>query len=59
RVFEGALQALTCPWRIDITNTGGSGLLTKLQLRKATEADRQAAEQILSAYSVPYEIVVD
>jgi fatty-acyl-CoA synthase len=59
RVFEGALQALTCPWRIDITNTGGSGLHTQLQLQKASEDDRQAADKILSAYSVPYDITVE
>ena len=59
RVFEGALQALSCPWSIDITNTGGSGLHTKLQLGNASEADREAAEKILSAYSVPYDIASD
>jgi fatty-acyl-CoA synthase len=59
RVFEGALQTLTCTWSLDITNTGGSGLHSKLQLRNASEADRQAAEKILSAYSVPYDIAVD
>ena len=59
RVFEGALQALTCAWSLDIANTGGSGLHSKLQLRNASEADRQAAEKILSAYSVPYDIAVD
>jgi len=59
RVFEEALQSLTCPWSIDITNTGGSGLHTKLQLQKASEDDRQAADKILSAYSVPYEIAVE
>ena len=59
RVFEEALQSLTCPWSIDITNTGGSGLHTKLQLQKASEDDRQAADKILSAYSVPYDITVE
>jgi fatty-acyl-CoA synthase len=59
RVFEGALQALTCPWSIDITNTGGSGLQIKLQLQKASEDDRQAADKILSAYSVPYDITLE
>jgi len=50
---------LTCPWRIDITNTGGSGLHTQLQLQKASEDDRQAADKILSAYSVPYDITLE
>jgi len=59
RVFEVALQALTCTWRIDITNTGGSGLHTQLQLQKASEDDRQTADKILSAYSVPYDITVE
>jgi fatty-acyl-CoA synthase len=59
RVFEDALQALTCSWSIDITNTGGSGLHTKLQLRKASENDLQAADKILAAYSVPYDITVE
>ena len=59
RVFEGALQTLACKWSLDISNTGGSGLHTKLQLHKASSADRQAAEQILSSYSVPYDIAVD
>ncbi len=58
RVFEDALQSLSCLWSIDITNTGGSGLHTKLQLRKSNDADRQAADKILSAYSVPYDITV-
>jgi fatty-acyl-CoA synthase len=56
RVFEGALQALTCTWHLDISNTGGSGLHTRLQLHQPTEANRKAAEQILSSYSVPYDI---
>jgi len=59
RVFESALQTLTCKWSLDISNTGGSGLHSKLQLHKASPADRQAAEQILSSYSVPYDIAVD
>jgi fatty-acyl-CoA synthase len=59
RVFESALQTLTCKWSLDISNTGGSGLHSKLQLHKASPADRQAAEQILSLYSVPYDIAVD
>jgi len=59
RVFEEALQSLTCSWNLDITNTGGSGLHTKLQLSKASESDRQTADKILSAYSVPYDITVD
>jgi hypothetical protein len=59
RVFEEALQSLTCSWNLDITNTGGSGLHTKLQLSKASESDRQTADKILSAYSVPYDIMVD
>lgn len=59
REFESALQKLTCSWSIDITHTGGSGLHTKLHLHKASATDRQTAEQILSAYSVPYDIAVD
>jgi len=56
RVFEAALQPLACQWKLDIANTGGSGLVTTLTLINASEAAREAAEQILSAYSTPYEI---
>lgn len=58
RVFESELQKLKCAWTIDMVNTGGSGLLTKLHLREASQEDRQAAEQILSTFSVPYEITM-
>jgi fatty-acyl-CoA synthase len=56
RVFESELHILKCAWTIDMVNTGGSGLLTKVYLREATQADRQAAEKILSTFSLPYEI---
>ena len=57
RVFEAALQPLACQWKLDITSTGGSGLATTLLLSHASEADRLAAEQILSVYLTPYEII--
>ena len=56
REFESALQVLACKWTLDIANTGGSGLMTTLKLMDASESDRASAEQILSAYSTPYEI---
>jgi fatty-acyl-CoA synthase len=56
RVFEQALKAVPCQWDLDIASTGGSGLTTTLTLRNGSESDRQAAEQILSSYSIPYVI---
>jgi fatty-acyl-CoA synthase len=58
RVFEAALRPLPCPWDLDIVNTGGSGLASTLTLKDASESARAAAEQILSAYSIPYVIQV-
>jgi fatty-acyl-CoA synthase len=56
RVFEQALKAVPCQWDLDIASTGGSGLSTTLTLRNGSESNRQAAEQILSSYSIPYVI---
>ncbi|MFZ2738903.1 MAG: AMP-binding protein [Burkholderiaceae bacterium] len=54
RVFEASLRDLACPWDLDIVNTGGSGLSTTLTLKGGSPTDQQAAETILSAYSIPY-----
>ncbi len=56
RVFEEALRTLPCLWDLDIVNTGGSGLSTTLTLKGSLPSDLQAAETILSAYSIPYVI---
>jgi fatty-acyl-CoA synthase len=56
RVFSEALQPLPGRWRLDVANTGGSGLKTTLTLEDATPALRAQAEQILSAFSTPYVI---
>jgi fatty-acyl-CoA synthase len=56
RVFEPALRTLACQWELDIVSTGGSGLATTLTLKNASALDQNAAEQVLSAYSIPYVI---
>jgi fatty-acyl-CoA synthase len=58
RVFNAALSPLSCAWELNIVNTGGSGLAITLLLKDAKESARAAAEQILSAYSIPYVIEV-
>lgn len=58
RVFEEALRGLPCQWDLEIASTGGSGLATTLTLKDASESAREAAERILSAYSIPYVIQV-
>lgn len=58
REFEAALRTLPCPWDLEIVNTGGSGLATTLILKDGSESARDAAERILSAYSIPYVIQV-
>jgi fatty-acyl-CoA synthase len=56
RVFEPALRTLACQWDLAIASTGGSGLATTLTLKNACALDQNAAEQVLSAYSIPYVI---
>jgi fatty-acyl-CoA synthase len=56
RVFDEALKALTCQWNLEITNTGGSGMALALTLKNAGAEDRTAADKVLSAYAIPYEI---
>lgn len=43
-------------WTLEVVNTCGSGLRTTLRLRGDALGARQAAEEILSAYSTPYRI---
>jgi fatty-acyl-CoA synthase len=56
RVFEQALRTLACQWNLNIVSTGGSGLATTLTLKNASAFDQNAADQVLSAYSIPYVI---
>jgi fatty-acyl-CoA synthase len=56
REFESALKPLACQWKLDIVNTGGSGLAMTVHLKNASSTDRDEAEKILSAYSTPYVI---
>jgi fatty-acyl-CoA synthase len=56
RVFAEALKALPCQWNLEITNTGGSGMALALTLENAGAEDRMAADKVLSAYAIPYEI---
>jgi fatty-acyl-CoA synthase len=56
RVFDAALRPVPGTWTLEVVNTGGSGLRTTLRLRGDAPGARQAAEEILSAYSTPYRI---
>jgi fatty-acyl-CoA synthase len=56
RVFNAALQPVPGDWSVDVVNTGGSGLKVTATLRGATPGARAKAEEILSAFSVPYAI---
>jgi fatty-acyl-CoA synthase len=56
RVFDQVLQPVSCPWEVDVVNTGGSGLKLTVDLRGGTEQAYRQAEEILSAYAIPYVI---
>lgn len=56
RVFRSVLQCVPGKWELDVVNTGGSGLATTLTLKGRTPGARQQAEDILSAYAIPYVI---
>jgi fatty-acyl-CoA synthase len=56
RVFTAALQEVPGEWDLQVANTGGSGLATTLTLKGAHPEARRKAEEILSAYAVPYAI---
>jgi fatty-acyl-CoA synthase len=56
RVFTQALQPVCCAWELDVVNTGGSGLRLTLDIKATTEQAYRQAEDILSAFAIPYVI---
>jgi fatty-acyl-CoA synthase len=56
RVYSEVLQPLACAWDLELAPTGGSGMKVILQLRGSDTDTRRHAEEILSAFSTPYEI---
>jgi fatty-acyl-CoA synthase len=59
RVFNEVLQCVPGKWTLQVINTGGSGMATTLTLQGAVAGARQKAEEVLSAYAIPYVIVED
>jgi fatty-acyl-CoA synthase len=56
RVFSEVLRPVGCAWKLEVVNTGGSGLKVAVELTGSTPQARQQTEEILSAFSVPYTI---
>jgi len=59
RVFNEVLQCVPGEWTLQVVNTGGSGMATTLTLKGSVPGARQKAEEILSAYAIPYVIQED
>jgi fatty-acyl-CoA synthase len=59
RVFNDVLKDVPGEWTLQVRNTGGSGMATTLTLKDKVPGARQKAEEILSAYAIPYEIQDD
>lgn len=57
RVFNEVLQCVPGEWAVQVVNTGGSGLATTLTLKGSVAGARQKAEEVLSAYAIPYVIL--
>lgn len=56
RVFNEVLQPMACAWELEVVNTGGSGLKVSVSLKGGSPQSRRQAEELLSAFSVPYSI---